>query len=511
VALYQRLRVCENCGHAFSMPARLHIRNLVDPDSFVEWSPVRPAPRRFYSRPDYRAGRVRQPVLTGTARVADHPAVIIAFDFRFYGGSMSVAAGQAIARAFEQAAASQLPVVAAIASGGVRIQEGIPALLQMAKTITAVQEFRNAQRPFIAVLTSPTTGGVYASFASLADIMLAEPGAVIGFAGPRVAEALTRAKIPAHSHRAEGAFQNGMVDALVPREQMRVILAQVLTLASTPTGSSVSPLPLPESEMVRKRSVDAASTFALARHTARPDARAYAERLFTDFVELHGDRLLGDDPAVMGGMARFEDRAVMVIAQTRRRGDPKERGSGPAGYHKAERLIRLAGRLGLPIVTFVDTPGADPGYESERYGVAGAIANCLASLLQAPVPTVSILIGEGTSGGALALAAADEVLMQENAIYAVISPEGASVILYGDISHAHETVDRLGITADDLVARGIIDRVIVEPEGGAHTNVDAAAEQVKQALRASLAELLGQSDSDRLAARRRRYRNNGGK
>jgi acetyl-CoA carboxylase carboxyl transferase subunit beta len=511
MALYQRIRVCENCGHAFPMAARLHIRNLVDPDSFVESSLVQPTPRKFYTRPDYRAGRIRQAVITGAARIADHPAVIIAFDFRFFGGSMSVAAGEAVARAFEQATASQMPVVAVIASGGVRIQEGISALLQMAKTITTVQEFRDAHRPFIAILTSPTAGGVYASFGSLADILVAEPGAVIGFAGPRVAEALTHSKLPANSHRAEGALQNGMVDALVPREQIRAAIAQMLVLASPPTVSSGPPNTAREPEPVSKPRADAAGTLALARRTDRPDARAYIERLFTDFVELHGDRLLGDDPAILGGMARLKDQPVMVIAEMRRRGDPKERGSGPAGYHKSERLIRLAGRFGLPIVTFVDTPGADPSYESEKYGIAGAIANCLAAFLQAPVPTVSLLIGEGTSGGALALAAADAVLMQENAIYSVISPEGASVILYGDISHAGETVDMLGITADDLVSRGIIDRVIVEPEGGAHTNVDTAAEQVKRELQTCLADLQRQNAADRLAARRRRYRNNGSK
>ncbi|MBI4785951.1 MAG: acetyl-CoA carboxylase carboxyl transferase subunit alpha [Chloroflexi bacterium] len=215
--------------------------------------------------------------------------------------------------------------------------------------------------------------------------------------------------------------------------------------------------------------------------------------------------MLGDDPTIMGGLARFENQPVVVIAQERKRGQAKERGAGPAGYHKAERLIRLAARLNLPIVTFVDTPGADPGFESERFGIAGAIAHCLAALLQTHVPTISIITGEGTSGGALALAATDRVLMLEHATYAVISPEGASAILYGDASHASEVARTMEMTVEDL-ARGIIDRVVPEPEGGAQRDVDAAAAMVKAELEATLTDLLAQSDDERLAARRKRYR-----
>lgn len=489
---YHQLCLCPACNHHFAIPARQRVNALVDRDSF---SPLT---------------RARESVIAGTARIMDQPVVLIAFDFQYHGGTMSIRAGEMVVQAFEHAAGEKMPVVALIASGGVRIQEGLAALLRMASTTQAVLEFQRSRRPFVAVLTNPTTGGVYASFASLADVLLAEPGALIGFAGPRVAEAATGVELPPDSHRAEFALGNGMIDAIVPRGELRETLGRVLSLTA-PVSMKANAPESPDLVLTRtgRGTTTPSEILALARQRGRPTACDYIPLLFSDFVELRGDRVERDDDKIRGGIAKFGDQPLMLIAQTRERGAEHELGAAAAGYRKAERLIQMAGRLGLPIITLVDTPGANPGYESERRGVAGAIAHALAALLQTPVPTISFIFGEGTSGGALALAAADRVLMLENAIYAVISPEGASAILFGDGSRAGDAAKRLQMTADELLAEGIIDYIVPEPEGGAHTNAQAASQNIASALRSSLAELGGLSDGERLEARRSRYRRPG--
>ena len=251
---YREMRVCDYCGYNFPLSARARIHALADPDTFVELTPARRAirpTRKFFIRPDYRATRQREAIIVGATEIAGQSVVLAVFDFRIFGGTMSMAVGEAMARAFELAARQQLPLVAIIASGGVRIQEGMPALLQMAKTIIAAQEFQRAHRPFIAVLTNPTTGGVYASFANLADILLAEPGALIGFAGPRVVQVVTGSKLPSNSHNAESALQNGMLDAIVAREELREVIGKLLGLASPPTP--LPPPPPPHLAMKKKR------------------------------------------------------------------------------------------------------------------------------------------------------------------------------------------------------------------------------------------------------------------
>ncbi len=488
---YRRERLCPSCNYHFPISARERLETLVDPGSFSPFA------------------RTHEAVIAGKAKIADVPAVLIVFDFQFHGGTMSIRAGQMIVQAFDQAAELQLPVVAVTASGGVRIQQGLPALLRMASTAQAVLDFQDVRRPFIAVLTHPTTGGVYASFASLADVLIAEPGALIGFAGPRVAEATTGEELPPDSHRAEFALENGMIDSIVPRHDLRETIGRLLSITSLPANAPLAsgePKAVKDHANARRSKATAPEILALARHRDRPEAQDYIARLFTDFVELHGDRMERDDCKILGGVARFQGQPAVVIAQRRARDEEHERGASAAGYRKAERLVQLAARFGLPVITLIDTPGADPGYESEKHGVAGAIARALAAMLRAAVPTVSIIIGEGTSGGALALAATDRVLMQENAIYAVISPEGASAILFGNGSHKAEAAKQLRITARDLLPLGIVDCIIDEPAGGAHMNVDEAAAAVSAALRTALGELQAQSVGDRMAARRTRYR-----
>jgi acyl-CoA carboxylase subunit beta len=530
--------VCERCGHHFPITARQRIDLIADPKSFDEFekklatreSKTVSAEKEYPQllKEAQRETRLQEAVVTGEAEIENHRVVLVVLDFRFMGGSMGSAVGEKIARAFERAADEDLPLVAVTATGGARIQEGMFALMQMAKTAAAAERLHQRGLPFITVLSHPTTGGVYASFANLADVILAEPGALIGFAGPRVVEALIGQKLPSDSHRAEFLYKHGMVDAIVPRAELRANTARLIAhltpgtrrfttqssppIESTPIQSEsthAQPNAGPSSRSPLTAPRDPWEIVNLARRADRPTTQDYIARLFADFCELHGDRLFADDPAIISGIAKFDGTSVVVIGQERGHADAERRHHGvaePEGYRKALRLMRLAEKYHLPIVTFVDTPGADPSYEAEKRGVAMSLAQNIGAMSQIATPTIAIVIGEGGSGGALALAVADRVLMQENAIYSVISPEGASAILYGDASHAQEVSNKLRLTAHDLKSLGIIDEIVPEPAGGAHEDANAAAENLRTHLANALAELRGNSVADLLQSRYIKYR-----
>ncbi|HEX4829031.1 MAG TPA: acetyl-CoA carboxylase carboxyl transferase subunit alpha [Xanthobacteraceae bacterium] len=358
--------------------------------------------------------------------------------------------------------------------------------------------------------------------------MFAEPRALIGFAGPRVVEATTHQKLPPDSHRAEFLLAHGMIDAIVPRAEQRATLARLIKISapapSRAGGNSrilarqeavgvrttVQANPLPESTALAAQTNNAWKTVELARHPERPTSLDYFSRLFTDFTELRGDRLYGDDPAIVGGIAHLNGRMVVVIGEERGHGETiSQHHAGraePEGYRKAWRLMRLAAKWNVPLVTFVDTPGADPSYESEKRGVAMAIAQSIGAMAQLPIPTIAVIIGEGGSGGALALAVADRVLMLENSVYSVISPEGASAILYGDAGHAEEVAGILRLTAPDLLGLKIIDAIVREPGNGAHTDHDSAARSVREAIERALDELQGMTEEELKEARYKKYR-----
>lgn len=522
--LFRELRVCDRCGHHFPIPARKRITAMVDRHSFIETEKgvrVRSfaalSAEAAYPKQVKEAQHethLREAVVTGVGKIEGMRVMLVVLDFRFLGGSMGAVVGEKVARAFESAIEQRLPLVAITASGGARIQEGMVALMQMAKTAAAAQRFHGARLPFITVLSHPTTGGVYASFANLADVILAEPRALIGFAGPRVVEALTRQPLPPESHRAEFLLEHGMIDAIIPRTELRPRLGRLLKILTARAESAKSadvvravlepstPSPRSAWEIVE-----------LARREDRPTALDYIQKIFDDFIELRGDRFYGDDPATVGGLARLDGQSIVVIGQERGHGATSaQRHFGraePEGYRKAERLMRLAAKWSLPVITFVDTPGADPSYEAEKRGVAMSIAHAIATLIELPVPTVAVVIGEGGSGGALALAAADRVLMLENAVYSVISPEGASAILYGDANRAQQVAGVLRLTARDLLELKIIDTVVPEPAGGAHTNPDLAAEHVRASIRRALSELQSLTVEELKNTRYFKYRNIG--
>ena len=501
------LRVCKNCGYHSPLTAQGWIDHLADHGTFREigkrlfsTDPLHfkvTTPYRDRLREAEQRTGMHEAALAGEAKLEGRPVVLISLEFDFLGGTMGSVVGEKVARAFSVATRRRLPVISILASGGARIQEGMLALMQMAKTATAVARHQAAQLPYISVLTNPSFGGTFASFGSLGDILIGEPGAQIGFVGARVVEGTIAEKIPKAQRRAEALLEHGMIDMIVERPHLRNRLA-VLISQLNPTQSPIWPtLPVAPTP---KPTRTPAEVIALAREPSRPRAPAYIERVFQSFSQLHGDRCYGDDPAILGGVANLHGHPVVVIAQW------GQMMPMPEGYRKSQRLMRLAEKCALPLVTLVDTRGAFPGLEAERRGIALTIGENLATLSRLPVPIVNVVIGEGGSGGALALGLADVILMQENAIYSVIAPEGAAAILLHDAARSEELLPALKLTAHDLLTLGVIDDVVPEPPGGAHRDPDAAARQVLERVVPHLSRLSSIKPKKLVQRRADRYR-----
>ena len=476
--------ICPKCHGYFRIPAYKRIELVTDAGSFEEWDakidegerPENPLDFRGYTE-KVEALRVKtgldEAVITGKATICGYPVVIGVCDGRFMMASMGHAVGEKITRAVERATEERLPVVLFTCSGGARMQEGIISLMQMAKTSAALKRHSDAGFLYIPVLTDPTMGGVTASFAMLGDIILAEPGALIGFAGPRVIEQTIGQKLPEGFQRAEFLLEHGFVDRIVTRDEMKEVLGQILKM-HTVTDEKKEDCPEKKKENRKnisagKENVSDWERVLKSREKERPVGKDYIDRLFTDFVELHGDRYYKDDPAVVGGIAYFHGKAVTVIAQCKGKTTKEnlERNfamPSPEGYRKALRLMKQAEKFQRPVICFVDTPGAFCGMEAEERGQGEAIARNLYEMSALKVPVLSIVIGEGGSGGALALAVADEVWMMENAVYSVLSPEGFASILWKDSKRASEAAGVMRLTAADLKELKVIEEIICEPE-----------------------------------------------
>ena len=477
--------ICPKCHGYFRVHAYRRIEMLADEGSFEEWDKemdfVNPLDFKGYEEKVARLKEhtnLNEAVVTGKIMINGNPAVIGVCDGRFMMASMGHIVGEKITRAVERATAEKLPVIIFTCSGGARMQEGIVSLMQMAKTSAALKRHSDAGQLYISVLTDPTTGGVTASFAMLGDIILAEPKALIGFAGPRVIEQTIGQKLPKGFQRSEFLLEHGFVDRIVEREEMKDVLAQILEIHSakkTPDTEEAS-----EEKSVEKAvrsDLTAWERVQISRKKDRPVGTDYIEKLFTDFMEFHGDRYFKDDHAIVGGIAYFHGMPVTVIAQakgktTKENLDRNFSMPSPDGYRKALRLMKQAEKFGRPVICFVDTPGAFCGLEAEERGQGEAIARNLFELSGLKVPVLSVVIGEGGSGGALAMAVADEVWMLENSIYSVLSPEGFASILWKDSKRASEAAEVMKLTAQDLERLGIVEQVISEPAEFTDENLD---------------------------------------
>ena len=469
--------ICPKCQGYFRVHAYERIRMTVDEDSFEEWEKdmefVNPLEFRGYEEKvkslKEKTG-LSEAVVTGKASIEGNPAVIAVCDGRFLMASMGQVVGEKITRAVERATKEQLPVIIFACSGGARMQEGIVSLMQMAKTAAALKRHSDAGLLYVSVLTDPTTGGVTASFAMLGDVILAEPKALIGFAGPRVIEQTIGEKLPKGFQRSEFLLEHGFIDRIVERKETRTVLGNILQMHHTAQNPVIQkPVQTVEKEQQSVQEKDAWERVTISRKNDRPVGQDYIRILFSDFLEFHGARWYGDDTAIIGGIARFAGIPVTVIAQAKGKSTKENVAHhfgmpSPEGYRKALRLMKQAEKFKRPILLFVDTPGAFCGIEAEERGQGEAIARNLFEMSSMKVPILSVVIGEGGSGGALALAVADEVWMLENAIYSVLSPEGFASILWKDSKRASEAAAVMKLTAADLKKLGVIEAVIAEPE-----------------------------------------------
>ena len=532
--------ICPHCGNYFHVPAYRRIKMVVDRKSFTEWDvhmeEQNPLQYKGYEE-KIRSLREKtgldEAVVTGKCTIKGTPTALGVCDCRFMMSSMGEVVGEKITRVFERATKERLPVILYICSGGARMQEGLVSLMQMAKTSMAIRKHSDAGLLYVPVLTDPTTGGVTASFAMLGDIILAEPKALIGFAGPRVIEQTIGQKLPKGFQRAEFLLEHGFVDKIVEREEQRSELADILKLHENKIpdyGQSDN------SDMEMKyKSDNAESTetavgdkresentiwpefipsgnytpwehVQLARAKTRPTGKDYIEALFDDFMEFHGDRHCGDDPAVIGGVAFFHGKPVTVLAQEKGEGTRENiaRNFGmvsPEGYWKSLRLMQQAEKFHRPVICLVDTPGAFCGLEAEERGQGEAIAKNLYTLAGLTVPVLSIVIGEGGSGGALAFAVADEVWMLEHSVYSILSPEGFASILWKDSKKAKEAAAVMKLTAADLYQMGMIEHVIPEAEPVSRENINDAAAYLENGIEDFLGKY-GKTEPEKLLEHR---------
>jgi acetyl-CoA carboxylase carboxyl transferase alpha subunit/acetyl-CoA carboxylase carboxyl transferase beta subunit len=576
----QNLRVCSLCDHHQRLPARLRIAWTFDPDSFEEMDTELRAedPLQF---PEYRQklemsqerADAADSIVSGLATLDGVRVAVAVSDFSFMGGSMGSVAGEKIARTFERGVELRVPVIVFCASGGARMQEGLLSLMQMAKTTAAAQLAARHGIPYVAVFSDPTMAGVLASYASIADVILAEPKALIGFAGARVSKQAGVGRVPDDFQSAEWVFEHGMIDRIVPRKDMRQVLGSLVNsfgkhllpvtedhtappvaqsdcnlIRFVPPREEDLPRPtqaakdLPKTmrdwerplveleegigklrelakrereddkrllleeriESIERRrddylvkkfaTLDPWEKVLIARAEKRPYTLDYIASVFGNFIELDGDRRGFRDRAIVGGTASLNGRPVIVVGHQKGRNisERQMRNFGmsrPEGYRKAVRLFDIAERFRLPVITFIDTPAADPGVDSEARGISEAIAAGMTKMFELTVPTVSIVIGEGGSGGALGIAASNTVAMMEHSIYSVIPPEGCAAILWRQPERGPEAARALNLTAESALSLGLIDFIIPEPLGGAHRDPSAAAAKIKCALTEALGSL----------------------
>jgi acetyl-CoA carboxylase carboxyl transferase subunit beta len=437
------------------------------------------------------AGLRTESVRTGLIEVGGAPAVLIEGDFDVIGGSMGLVHGEKVVRAYDRAVGARLPVVIVTRSGGARMQEGMVSLVQLARVAASARRHTSAGLFSVAVLRSPTTGGVFASYGSLTDLRVAEAGATLGFAGPRVSEAVTGEPVGERSHTAESALASGLIDGVVPVDRVEAWIEAALGRREAPLVAP--PLPAGGEQPPAVVAGDAWSEVQAARAPGRPSGIHVAAAAASAWVELAP----GTDPALRTGLATIAGHRVVLVASDRHAGTGRP---GPDGFRLVRRGIGLAGRLGLPVVTLVDTPGAEPGPDAENGGIAGELARTFADMADLPTPSISVCVGEGGSGGALALAAADLLLVQEHAVFSVIGPEGAAVILERDAARAPQVAPLLGLTSADLVRLGIVDGVVSD-------DLAATVATVQRAVRAAVegAEVVGEGPAVVLGHRTTRF------
>ncbi|MBC2398401.1 acetyl-CoA carboxylase carboxyltransferase subunit alpha [Clostridium tetanomorphum] len=523
--LEENLRVCGFCKCHLRVSAYDRVKQIIDEGTWEEInsniSTLNPLSFEGYEEKIEElkdSTGLNEAVVTGIGQIKGEKSVLCVMDSSFLMGSMGSVVGEKITRAVEKAIEEEVPLIIFTASGGARMQEGMYSLMQMAKVSAALSRLNEKGLLYISVLTDPTTGGVTASFAMLGDIILAEPGALIGFAGKRVIEQTIKQKLPEGFQSAEFLLKHGFIDKIVKRKELKDTLGIILKIHNKNCLQEdiICNNKLENKEEAEKSNNNLSpwEKLNVVRKIDRPTSLDYINKIFHSFIEFHGDRYFGDDSCIIGGIAFLNGIPITVVAQQKGR-DLKEnlkRNFGmpnPEGYRKALRLMKQAEKFKRPVICFVDTPGAYCGIGAEERGQGEAIARNLIEMSALKTPIISIVIGEGGSGGALALAVADNVWMLENSIYSVLSAEGFASILWKDASRAEEAAKVMKITAQDLKSFGIIDKILDEPLNDASRNPDKMAITIKEDLVKTLYELNKLSVDKLLDNRYNKFRNMG--
>jgi len=483
------------------------IDEILDGASWRRWDtplaldPADPAYAASLQRARDRTG-LDEAVVTGEGRIRGRRVAVVACEFGFLAGSIGVAAAERLVAAIERATDARLPLLALPVSGGTRMQEGTVAFLQMVKITAAVGQHKAAGNPYLVYLRSPTTGGVLASWGSLGHLTVAEPGALIGFLGPRVYEALYGDTFPAGVQTAENLYDHGIIDALVAPGKIADNVHRALNVLSAPR--EFPPGDLPEVQLEELPDIPAWDSVTRSRRPDRPGVRELLRRTASDVVRLHGTGAGEHEPGLLLALCRFGAAPCVVLGQDRSQQLAGGR-LGPGALRAARRGMKLADELKLPLLTVVDTAGAALSVEAEEGGLAGEIARCLADLVLLDAPTVCLMLGEGAGGGALALLPADRVIAAQHAWLSPLPPEGASAIIHRTTDRAPEMAEAQGVRSLDLLANGIVDRIVAEHPDAAD-EPEAYLDRLGLVLEHELTGLMRRDPGTRLAARLSRYR-----
>ena len=521
--------ICYECGGYFRVKTNNRIRMVADPKTFEPWFEDMEVsnPLDYEGYEDKLATArektgLKEAVTVGRCKVFGEDIVLGICDSRFMMASMGHVVGEKITCAIERATALNLPVFIFCCSGGARMQEGIVSLMQMEKTSAAIRKHGDAGLLYCSILTDPTTGGVTASFAMLGDVIMAEPGALVGFAGPRVIKQTIGQELPEGFQTSEFLVEHGIIDGIVKRENLKkTIYFLIKTHQCNGKKTYADYRPNEEFHFKLSETLKEQSWFSTprsawekvkaVRQVERPSASEYISHIFDFFVESHGDRAFRDDKAMIGGLAFLDGQPVTIIADEKGKDfkECQERNFGmpmPEGYRKALRLMKQAEKFNRPVISFVNTSGAFCGIEAEERGQGEAIARNLMEMSSLKVPVLCLMIGEGGSGGALATAVGNEVWMMENATYSILSPEGFASILWKDANRAKEASEVMNITAQDLKRLGVIEEIIPEFGGADHKTTEAIAGYMKEHIKDFLRKYDGMSGEQIAEERYQRFR-----
>lgn len=522
---YELLYICPHCGTRITIGAPERISMVADADTFEPWfeeitggNPMEfPGYEEKLAMFREKTG-ISEAILIGQGKIYGEDAVVGVCDANFLMGSMGQVMGERITRAFEEATRRRLPVFLFCCSGGARMQEGIMALMQMEKTASAVKRHSDAGLFYCSILTDPTMGGVTASFATLADVILAEPGARIGFAGPRVIQQTIGQTLPEGFQTSEFLLDHGMIDRIVKRDEMKAMIHYLIRVHSgrydAYAADDKADAIVDVEDPIWKTEAEAKTAWEkvkICRSSERPTSLDYITRIFDDFREMHGDRYYDDDRALIGGTAFLNGQPVTVLGELRGHTleECMKRNFGmpmPDGYRKVVRLMKQAEKFKRPVISFIGTPGAFCGVEAEERGQGRAIAESIMEMSALKVPVLCILIGECGSGGALATSVGNQVWMMEHATYAIVSAEGYSSILWKTEERAEEAASIMKMTAQDLEKLQIIDRIIPELGVAGEHNMDQISGYLKDGIEEYLHTAAGMSGEELVEERYQRFR-----